>query len=140
MDNDETNLQPNVNKEKREIIILVCIFSAVSTFFTLLFDKTGLEQVIGLATAISIGFFILWWCKLDSLERNYELKSGFRILIVLFGAFALMYYLFKSRGFRNGLVAVSYALLIFIGMIILNSFITAIYSVLFNVEIDSFTK
>ena len=140
MANDETTVESSVNKEKREIIILVFIFSAVSTFFTHLFDKTGLEQIIGLAAAISIGFFILWWCKIDSLERSYELKPGFRILIVLFGAFALIFYLFKSRGFRNGLVAVSYALLIFIGLIIINTFITAIYAVLFNVEIDSFTK
>ena len=135
MPNDETTPKSNVNNEKREIIILVFIFSAVSTFFTLLFDKTGFEQIIGLATAISIGFLILWWCKIDSVERNYELKFGFRILIVLFGAFSLIFYLLKSRGFRDGLVAVGYALLIFIGLIIINTFVTAIYSVFFNVEI-----
>ena len=78
MDNSETNLQPSASTIKREIIILTFILSGVSTFFTLLFAKSVLEPIISLATAIGIGIFILWWCRVDSSERNYELKNAER--------------------------------------------------------------
>ncbi|MBX7169526.1 MAG: hypothetical protein K1X72_01140 [Pyrinomonadaceae bacterium] len=134
MDNRETNLQPSGATVKREIIILTFIFSGVSTFFTILFAKTALEPVISLATAIVIGIFILWWCKVDSLERNYELKTIFRFLIVLFGAFALIFYLFKTRGFSNGLIAFGYVLLILFGLMMANVIITIVCSMFFTIE------
>lgn len=134
MDNSETNLQPSASTIKREIIILTFILSGVSTFFTLLFAKTVLEPIISLATAIGIGIFILWWCRVDSSERHYELKKGFSFLIVLFGAFALIFYLFKSRGFSNGLIALGYVLLILFGLMITNVLITVVCSIFFKIE------
>jgi hypothetical protein len=70
---------------------------------------------------------ILAWCKADSRMRGYQLHPKFPLAVVLFGVFAFVYYLFRSRGFLGALAGLGYAVLfvfiadaaaIFLGLIL----------------------
>jgi hypothetical protein len=77
----------------------------------------GLIRFPTLSTALSVinmlgcGVWMLAWIKADSRERGYALHRRFPLIVVVFGIFALIYYLFRSRGFLRGLAGVAYFLL-----------------------------
>ena len=60
------------------------------------------NSVIFLLSTIGWGIGILFWTKIDADERGEKLTTGLQIGLVAFGIFALIYYLFKTRGGRGG--------------------------------------
>ena len=58
------------------------------------------------------------WCSIDSAEHDEQLGTGWNIAIVIFGVFALIVYLFKTRGAKNGFQSLGWLLLFIIGLII----------------------
>jgi multisubunit Na+/H+ antiporter MnhB subunit len=71
--------------------------------------------VLILAETIGFGILILAWCKADSDERGEDLSSGWKFMLVFLGVLTLTAYLFKSRGFARGLLAVGYSLAFILG-------------------------
>ncbi len=65
-------------------------------------------QVTSIFTAIGYVVGTLIWCHIDARDRNVPLGQGFRILVILLGPIALIYYLFKSRGFTRGIISVAW--------------------------------
>jgi hypothetical protein len=57
--------------------------------------------LIALTELFGWGVCMLAWIKADSRERGYRLHRRFPLIIVLFGTFALIYYLLKPRGFAG---------------------------------------
>ena len=122
MKNFDSDFSSNFRRSKRNVLIATIIFSILSGVISFWFENNPqIEQVFSLLTAIGYGILILIWCKIDSNERNENLGSGFRILLVIFGVFALIYYLFKSRGIKNGFISSGYALLFFIILILVSA-------------------
>jgi hypothetical protein len=61
--------------------------------------------LISILTGVAFSVCILLWCHTDAAERNVKIGYGFRIAVILCAPIALAYYLFKSRGFIEGIVA-----------------------------------
>jgi len=124
---EETSLQPKpiiptpLLTFKRKILIGIVMVSLVSGAADVVTGRIGahqLDAVIFLASAIGYGILILSWCKADSQERGDELSSGWTPMLVVFGWLALIAYLFKSRGFAKGLLAVLYTFGFAIGTLV----------------------
>jgi len=112
MENISESVPTTEMNEKRRVLVGIAVFSVVSTIASVLAEPNqSVYSAISILTAVGFGVGILIWCKADSQERNIPLSSGFRIAVVIFGLFALIYYLFKSRGFKRGFVSTGYALL-----------------------------
>ncbi|HEX8175640.1 MAG TPA: hypothetical protein VF543_11030 [Pyrinomonadaceae bacterium] len=122
-------------QRKRHLLVTAAIFCALLAPVTVLFDKGGTQsRLLDFVTVIGFGILILGWCHYDSLERGKSLGSVFRILVVLFGVFALFVYLLKSRGLKRGLRTSGLALLVLTGMILIMFVTGMITALIFGVE------
>jgi hypothetical protein len=75
---------------------------------------SGEDQVVGFANlilGIVLNVLALMWARIDAEERSYELSPYFPIAVVLFGIFAIIYYLFRSRGASGGLISIGWLIL-----------------------------
>jgi len=106
-------------RPKHTVLLLAGLFSAIHGLFFVLFDETGNHSVIRFISYIFIGILVLAWCHFDSLERRQRLYPWLRWVIVVFGLFALFIYLFKSRGFTQGMRASGLALLSLLGLLVI---------------------
>jgi heme/copper-type cytochrome/quinol oxidase subunit 4 len=88
-------------------------------------QKSDLSTLISLFLAIGLNVAAFAWCRMDSRERRYELHRFFPFAVIIFGWLALIYYLFRSRGARGGLISTAwfalYAILLFLGAIIVDT-------------------
>ena len=101
-------------RNKLYIVIASVILYAIYDFVTQLMQgRQAAEQIITFVTTIAFGFLILLWCSFDSAERDEQLGTGWTISIVVFGVFALIVYLFKTRGLKNGFKSFGWLLLFF---------------------------
>ncbi len=135
MHNIESNPDTNYKNQKRIVLIAVSFFALFNTVILLVVDKPPYDQIVFALGSVGFGMLILWWCKIDSEERNINLGPGFRFLLILFGIFALIAYLFKSRGFKKGLIATGYTLLFWIIVSTVNAFVAALYLIIFHKKV-----
>jgi hypothetical protein len=98
-----------------QLLFLICAltlqqYKSVAGLFDVLF-------------AISGNVVIYAWCRIDARERNYELHRHFPFFVIIFGLLTLLYYLFRSRGFEDGLKAtgllIVYLAVLYTSMIVL---------------------
>ena len=106
-------------RPKHTVLLLAGLFSAILGLFFVLFDETRNDGIIRFISYICIGILVLAWCHFDSLERRQRLYPWLRWVIVTFGLFALFIYLFKSRGFKQGMRASGLALLLLSGLLVI---------------------
>ena len=121
--NNESIENPQVYKanNKRNILIALAILQVASTLaqWLLVFSENAfLAATIFAALGFTVG--VLIWCHIDARERGISLGGGFRILMILVMPVALIYYLFKSRGFAGGLVSIGWSIGFFIVLIVVN--------------------
>jgi hypothetical protein len=76
--------------------------------------------ILFVIAAFGYGVLLLAWCRADSDERGEELSSGWKFMLVLLGFLTFIAYLFKTRGFVRGLLAIVYSLAFVIGVYILD--------------------
>jgi len=97
---DETPLA-----EKRKILfIYIPLVAFASMMSGILFGENQAVTFANLILGILVNVLALMWAKLDAEERSYELSRHFTLAVVIFGIFAIIYYLFRSRGMTGGLV------------------------------------
>ena len=101
------------------VLLLAGLFSAILGLFFVLFDEGSNHGVVRLVSFTCIAILVLAWCQFDSLERRQRLYPWLRWVIVVFGVFALFIYLFKSRGFKQGMRASGLALLSLSGLLVI---------------------
>ena len=102
---------------KRTVLLVAALSSAVFGFLIVLPNEAGPAMlVIRLASFICDSLLVLAWCYYDSLERHQSLYPWLRIVILVFGLFALFIYLFKSRSFKEGMRSAGMALLSLLGL------------------------
>ncbi len=103
-------------RRKRKVIVAAAVFSLLLGPPSILYENTAQVHALDIISFIGFGVLMFAWCFYDSLERNKPLSSSFRLLLIIFGMFALIAYLLKSRGLMKGLLAIGTALLLLLGM------------------------
>lgn len=106
-------------RPKHTVLLLAGLFSAILGLFFVLFDENSNDGVVRLISFTCIAILVLAWCQFDSLERHQQLYPWLRLVIVVFGVFALFIYLFKSRGLKQGMRASGLALLSLLGFLVI---------------------
>ena len=106
-------------RPKYTVLLLASLFSAILGLFFVLFDEGSNHGVVRLVSFTCIAILVLAWCQFDSLERRQRFYPWLRLVIVVFGVFALFIYLFKSRGLKEGMRASGLALLSLSGLLVI---------------------
>lgn len=133
MENFDPTSSSDYRNKKRNVIFGAVIFNILTNIVALRYESnSSVEQILLFVSMLGTGFCILLWCSLDTAERNEKLGAGFRFLLVLFGIFALIVYLFKSRGFKRGLTAFGYLLLVFVVYVILSAIVLTVLELIFK--------
>ena len=106
-------------RPKYTVLLLAGLFSAIFGLFFVLFEEASNYRIVNVMTVTCIAILVLVWCQFDSLERRQRLYPWLRLMIVVFGVFALFIYLFKSRGLKEGMRASGLALLSLSGLLVI---------------------
>jgi len=88
--------------QKLKVIISGAIFSFVSGIIIGLFTS----PLIPFISAFVGLFLVLMWVIIDAREHNFKCGVLFNILLVVITILSVPFYLFKSRGFAKGSLAV----------------------------------
>ena len=104
-------------KPKRTVLLVAAVSSAALGPLIVLPSETSPQiRIIRFATLICVSLLVLAWCYFDSLERHQSFYPWLRIVILIFGLFALFIHLFISRGFKHGMRSSGMALLSLLGL------------------------
>jgi hypothetical protein len=114
--------------EKRWLLfIYVPIFVSVCSILGIIFEEhKGFSLLIDIALALGLNVFELMWCRMDSRERGYALHRHFTFAVVIFGVLALLYYLFRSREFRVGLISTGWLVLYVVALVVVSSVVSGL--------------
>ncbi len=99
-------------------------FAAVSFFAganPVVAMSADLVRLVELGLMFAMVFLIFLWYRIDADQRGFHRSLLLNIGIVMIAAFAVPYYLIRSRGWQEGPAAVLKALLVFLGSIVLSS-------------------
>lgn len=116
---------------KYTVLLVAGLFSVIWGLLIVLLDETGEHRIIELIFLCCISLLVLAWCYFDSVERRQPLYPWLRLVILIFGVFALFIYLFKSRGLKEGMRASGLALLSLSGLSVVMLLSTFLWAVLF---------
>ena len=123
---DETPLA-----EKRKILfIYIPLVAFASMMSGIVFGENQAVTFTNLILGILVNVLALMWAKLDAEERSYELSRHFTLAVVVFGIFAIIYYLFRSRGMSGGLVTFGLLILYIVVTVSALAITTAIVTLL----------
>ena len=123
---DETPLA-----EKRKILfIYIPLVAFASMMSGIVFGENQAVTFANLILGILVNVLALMWAKLDAEERSYELSRHFTLAVVVFGIFAIIYYLFRSRGMTGGLVTFGLLILYIVVTVFALAITTAIVTFL----------
>ena len=118
MQNFDSNIHPDYSRNKIIVIsigfALQILNGVVSAFSD---EQSSAALIVFYVAGFALNFLAFAWCYYDSAERGESLSVGWRFAIIIIGLFGLIIYLFSTRGFKRGLIAFGWLLLIFIGTI-----------------------
>ena len=102
------------------MLLIAALFSAALGPLIVLPTETSPQfRIIRFAALMCVSLLVLAWCYFDSLERHQSFYPWLRLVILIFGLFALFIYLFKSRGAKQGMRSSGMALLSLLGLFII---------------------
>ena len=113
-----------VNYPRQKIVVLIglTLFWFVNGLFSLIAPQLGIAAgIIFLLSALGWGIGIFYWCMIDAKERGDELSGSEKVVIVLLGFLALIWYLFHTRGAKGGFKALGWILLYAVCGFVLNT-------------------
>ena len=123
---DETPLA-----EKRKILfIYIPLVAFASMMSGIVFGENQAVTFTNLILGILVNVLALMWAKIDAEERSYELSRHYTLAVVVFGIFAIIYYLFRSRGMTVGFVTFGLLILYIVVMAFALAIATAIVTFL----------
>lgn len=114
--------------EKRWLLfVYIPIFVTVGSVIGIIFDNhKDFSRLVDVILTLGLNIFSFAWCRMDSRERGYELHRYFPFAVIIFGTFALLYYLFRSRGFRGGLISIGWLILYAVLVVVAASIIVGV--------------
>lgn len=99
-------------RDKIVVLIGLTLFWFISSVINIMAAASGGENpLIFLLSTVGWGVGILFWCKIDAEQRGEQLSTILQIALVGFAIFALIYYLFKTRGGRGGVRSIGWMLI-----------------------------
>ena len=123
-----------LNEKRWLLFVYVPIFVSVCSILGIVFEEhKGFSLLVDIALALGLNIFELMWCRMDSRERGYELHRHFTFAVVIFGVLALLYYLFRSRDFREGLISIGWLVLYVIALLVVSSVVSGLVVMVFVV-------
>lgn len=127
--------KPILDEKRWLLFVYVPIFVVAIMLFGAIFeDHRGISRVVDVMGTLGLNILAFAWCRIDSRERGYKLHRYFSYAVVILGTLALLYYLFRSRGFRRGLVStgwlVLYILLCLVAALIVATVILVVLAVI----------
>lgn len=115
-----------LGEKRRLLFVYVPVFTFVFVALSLVFgENKGIERLFDIVLTLGLNVFAFVWCRFDSTERRYQLSRLFGYAVVIFGTLALIYYLFRSRGFLGGLRSVGWLLLYAVLLFLTTSILSA---------------
>ena len=84
-------------------------------------DNEPLASGITMFSAVGFAVGALLWCQVDGAERGINVGPGLRIAIVLIALIAVPYYLFKTRGAREGALSLASAFVFYLLVVLVAS-------------------
>lgn len=107
-------------RPKHKVLLVAGIYSAIFGLLMALFEEHSTQfRFIKISSLICISLLVLAWCYFDSLERRQTVYPWLRVVILIFGMFALFIYLFKSRGLTQGLRSSGLAVIALLGLFVI---------------------
>jgi hypothetical protein len=95
-------------KEKRKALLIAAAVSSIFPFLQgLLTRRTG--NNFGLYELVIFNIAIYWWYKIDKAQRGYSTGKLLNIGVALFNYVAIPIYFLRSRGAKNGAIAIAKA-------------------------------
>lgn len=113
-------------------IVLMVLNTALPGFIP---EISVSQQIITFLFAVGFNVLTVFWCVYDSRERGEETGRYFTLSVVIFGVFALFYYLFNTRGFKLGVIAIGKFIALFFGVITVASIVFALLDSIFETAI-----
>ena len=83
------------------------------------FKYPAINGSVSLLWAFGLNVCMFAWVRQDANQREYALHRWFPILMVVFGVFALLYYVFRSHKFEKAFVTLGYFVLVVLFDVIL---------------------
>ena len=124
-------IESNALKPKTHVLLIGAVLLILNTALSNVApEPTFNQQIITLLFAVAFNVLTVFWCFYDSRERNEEISRYFTLAVVIFGVLALLYYFFKTRGFKLGLVLTARFIVIFLGVIIITSICFDIFNLI----------
>ncbi len=125
--------QSIILKSKTHILLLAIVLLILNNGLAGFLPQTSVsQQVSAVLFAIAFNVLTVFWCIYDSRERGEVPGRYFTFSVIIFGTLALFYYLFKTRGFKLGLVAIGKFMALFLGTIAISSIIFAVLDSIFE--------
>ena len=133
MDHTSTSRPVYKASNKRNILIFGVLLNVAGQIaLTIAGGSLPAYQLISILLTIGIAVAMLLWCHADARERDIKLGPGFRILIILLGPIAVIYYLFRSRGLKKGFIALGWMILYFILVYVIVIAANIIFLIIYN--------
>lgn len=92
--------------------------------------ENQVSESANIILGLLLNLFALMWAKIDADERGYELSRYFTLAVLFLGVFAIIYYLFRSRGARGGITSLGWMVLYGLALTIVLSIISAIITII----------
>jgi hypothetical protein len=102
---------PRLASKQRILFLYIPVVWFASGMSAILLFDSEFGGFVSFMLGFGVNVLALIWTKRDAEERSYPLSQAFPIAVVIFGVFAIIYYLFRSRGARDGLVSTGWLLL-----------------------------
>src|SRR5690242_4719270 len=102
----------NEARPKRTVLLILVLVWAIDGIIEAVISHRGGGYIAytlghGLLTA----FLGLLWVQYDSTERGYPLSKALKVMVCLFGAIAIPYYLLRTRGLGGGVIGIGKVML-----------------------------
>ncbi len=94
---------------KHSIVIFMILLPFIAEFSGYMARPRGAYVFIYIVEVLAFYVLLYWWVIRDSVERNLKTRTGLIAHIILMPLTGLPTYLFRSRGVKNGLIAIGVA-------------------------------
>jgi hypothetical protein len=102
----------SLNEKRWLLFVYVPVFTTFLVTMSVIFEQDqGLTSLVNVLLTLGLNIFAFVWCRIDGRERNYKFHQLFPVAVIILGLVAVLYYLFRSRGFSGGLVSTGWLLL-----------------------------
>ncbi len=119
MENTNTIPSSEYSRNKRNVVIALILLYILTSPLELFFDaRNPIYQILNFLVIVGGNVLVFAWCHIDSRERNQPLSANWRLIIMFFGVLALLIYLLKTRGFKQGLIAIGKTFLILLAILV----------------------